>query len=466
MSLALAEAISRLHRLPSPRGAALEMLRLSGDDNASANEVARVAQADPGLAARLIDAANGAATGAASRVGSIRAAVIRLGFSATRQIALGFSLVSGYRRGACGRFDYQAFWTGSLLRGLAARAIAARLGTGDPHEALACALLAEIGRLALATAQPAAYGELLAVHGQGGASLRAAERERFGIDHGALGIALLGRWRMPAGLVASVEGYFAPPIHADGPDRQARRMAWTLLLAETVARAAAAPARERGAWMHLALEGGARLGADASMLEEVASEVAHEAQFWAPLLELPVPALGSPGFPDYADGAGEGAEGKAGLRILLVDDDESDRLLAQRALQKAGHRVELAADGHEALASITAAPSQLVITDIDMPRMNGLELCRRLRESALGACLYVIALTGRERHEDLVACIDAGANDFVAKSSAPEVLLARVRAAARTVRCSEALHDEMHAIREFATGLAIDLRGREPHAPL
>lgn len=433
------------------------MLHLSRDEHASTGDVARAAQADPALASRLIHAANGTA----ARVGSIEAAVLRLGFTATRQIALGFSLLNDYRRGACERFDYKAFWTGSLLRGLAARAIAARLRTADPQEALACGLLAEIGRLALATAQPAAYGELLAAHGQHGASLRTAEQARFAVDHGALGSAMLGHWTVPAGLVSAIGGYFAPPIDADGPDRQVRRMAWTLVLAETVARAAAAPAGERDAWTHLALDGAARLDADAAMLAEVAGEVAREALSWAPLLELPVPVLGSPDFPGYADIGCMGPEDQAGLRILVVDDDESDRLLIRRALEKAGHRVRLAADGHEALASLTAASPQLVITDIDMPRMNGFDFCRILRESRLGACLYVIALTGRERHEDLVECIHAGANDFVAKSLAPEVLLARVRAAARTVRCSEALHSEMDAVRELATGLAIGRRRME-----
>ncbi|HUN68672.1 MAG TPA: HDOD domain-containing protein [Burkholderiales bacterium] len=458
--LALAGAIGDLHRLPSPRGVALELLRLARDENASVGDVARVVHADPALASRLIHVANGTAP----RIGSIGAAVLRLGFTATRHIALGFSLVNDYRQGACERFDYKAFWTGSLLRGLAARAIAARLGVGDPQEAFACGLLAEIGRLALATAQPAAYGDLLAVHGQSGSRLRAGERERFAIDHGALGGSLLARWGVPGGLVSAVDGYFAPPINADGPDRQVRRTAWTLILAETVVRAAAAPVGERGAWRHLALEGAARLETDAALLEAVTGEVAREARSWMPLLELPMPSLGAPDFPGYADIASAGQAEADGLRILVVDDDESDRLLLRLALEKAGHQVRLAKDGREALAAIAAAAPQLVITDIDMPRMNGLDLCRTLRDSRYGAGLYVIALTGRERHEDLAECIDAGANDFVAKSAAPEVLGARVRAAARMVRSGEALHAELDAVRNFATALAIDRRRSEINA--
>jgi CheY-like chemotaxis protein/HD-like signal output (HDOD) protein len=460
--LSLAGVIGDLHRLPSPRGAALELLRLSADENTSAGDVTRVAQADPALVARLIHAANGGAQSGARPVGSIMAAVLRLGFRATRQITLAFSLVRDYRHGACERFDYQGFWTGALLRGLAARAIAQRLRIGDPQEALACGLLAEIGRLALATAQPIAYGELLALHGQTGAGLRRAERERFAIDHGALGSALLEHWRMPDGLVAAIDGYFAPPIHADGPDRPLRRMAWTLLLAETVAQAAAAQAGEREAWTHLALEGAARLGTGAATLEEVAAEIAREALAWAPALELPVPRLGALDYPGYADKRSDGAGARAGLRILVVDDNELDRLLVQHALEKEGHHVRLATGAQEAIAFIAAAAPQMLITDIDMPAMNGLELCRMLRQIRPGACLYTIALTGGQRHEQLVECIQAGANDFVAKSPSPEVLLARVRAAARTIGCHEALQDEAEVARDTATGLAIERRRAAP----
>lgn len=458
----LGAAIGALHPLPSPRGVALELLRQSADPNASTASVARVAQADPALAGRLIHAANVRARGTAPQLGSIAAAVLRLGFSATRQIALGFSLVKDYRRGQCASFDYQTFWTGSLLRGLAARAIAARLGTGDPQEALACGLLAEVGRLALATARPKAYDELLRAHGPCGARLRSAERESFAIDHGELGVAMLEEWSVPAGLVSAVGAYLAPPISADGPDRGVRRMAWTLVLAEAVARAAASAPGERTAWTHLALEGAAYLNAEVALLDEVAAEVALEAAGWAPLLELPVPALQPPGFAAYADCAPSGNEVDDGLRILLVDDDESDCLLGGRTLGEAGHRVTLAPGAHEALEMIASAPPQLVITDLDMPRMDGLEFCRLLRGSRLGADLFVIALTGRERHEDLVECIHAGANDFVAKSAEPVVLLARVRAAARTVRRYEALQSELTGMRDLAFDIAIDRRQGNP----
>lgn len=465
---ALAQTLGDLHSLPSPRGAALRLLQLSAREDVSTGEVARVAQADPALAARLIHAAGTQGRGA-SQSTSIAQAVLRLGFRATRQVALGFSLARDYRHGPCVGFDYQAFWTGSLLRGLSARAIAERVRAGDPQEALACGLLAEIGRLAFAASQPDAYAELLVLHGQRGAALRAAERERFGLDHGDLGSALLERWTVPVDLVRAVGGYFSPPLHVDGPGRSGRRMVLTLTLAETLARSLVASGGEREAWKHVAIEGATALEVEPELLDEVAGEVAAELPDWAPLLDLPVQALVQPGFQAYAriDPAlsvvpAAPAANASGLRILLVEDDESAALLAQIALEEAGHRVSVVTDGRQALAAVLAELPQLVITDLNMPHMDGLALCRRLRETAIAKALPIIALTSNERAEDLVDSIAAGANDFVSKFSPPEVLLARVRAAARTIACNEELLSELAGVKALASDLAFALRKASP----
>lgn len=454
--LSLAGVIGKLHPLPSPRGAALEILRLSRIPNSSVGNIALVAQADPVLASRLIHVANSVARGTAPQIASVHTAVLLLGFTATLQIALGFSLVSEYRQGACQHFDYKEFWTTSLVRGLAAQAITTRLGTGDPQEALACGLLTEIGRLALATAQTAAYGELLAEHGQRGSRLRSVERNRFGIDHGMLGCAMLSMWNMPNRLAASIDGYFSPPITADGVDRQVRRMSWTLVLADMVARAATAPDGQRNAWTHLAIDAATRLDANTDMLDAVAKEVAIQVPSWAPLLDLPAPEFRSLDFPGYAQNRATVQEDRTGLHILLVEDNELDRELGKIILQGEGHHVRVAENGQEALESIAAFPPQVVITDIDMPRMDGLALCSTLHASRLGASMYIIVLTGREQHEDLVECIHAGANDFVTKSAEPTVLLARVQAAAHTVQSWDGLMQSIDVSHNLAIELAVE----------
>ncbi|MEW5864216.1 MAG: HDOD domain-containing protein [Pseudomonadota bacterium] len=115
------EDIARLHALTSPHGVALEMMRLSLQDDVSIARFARLAQADPALTSRLIKAANALALGARRPTASLQGAMLRLGVPTVRQLAAAFSLIERYAHGPCEAFDYTRFWTESLLRGLAGR---------------------------------------------------------------------------------------------------------------------------------------------------------------------------------------------------------------------------------------------------------------------------------------------------------------------------------------------------------
>ena len=128
--------------LPSPKGVALAILELCRKDDATIAEVARIAQPDPALASRLIRQANSAAHGATRPVASVTEAIMRLGMGTVRNLALGFSLVDQYQNGPCGQFDYQGFWSHSLLMGLAMQKFSSMTGAGSSEELFACGLLA------------------------------------------------------------------------------------------------------------------------------------------------------------------------------------------------------------------------------------------------------------------------------------------------------------------------------------
>jgi two-component system, OmpR family, response regulator MprA len=117
------------------------------------------------------------------------------------------------------------------------------------------------------------------------------------------------------------------------------------------------------------------------------------------------------------------------MRILVVDDEPAVREAVERALRLEGHDVALAADGGEALDSLGARPPDAVVLDVLMPRVDGLELCRRMRER--GDRTPVLMLTARDAVSDRVAGLDAGADDYLIKPFALEELLARVRALLR-----------------------------------
>jgi two-component system, OmpR family, response regulator MprA len=116
-------------------------------------------------------------------------------------------------------------------------------------------------------------------------------------------------------------------------------------------------------------------------------------------------------------------------RILVTDDDQAVRDSLERALRFHGYHVELAEGGADALTRIRDNPADLVILDVMMPGMGGLETCRWLRAS--GNHTPVLMLTARDAIHDRVAGLDAGADDYLVKPFALQELLARIRALLR-----------------------------------
>ena len=119
----------------------------------------------------------------------------------------------------------------------------------------------------------------------------------------------------------------------------------------------------------------------------------------------------------------------AEYRILVTDDDQAVRDSLERALRFHGYDVELAVDGADALTRTRDHPADLVILDVMMPGIGGLEACRWLRAS--GDRTPVLMLTARDAIQDRVAGLDAGADDYLVKPFALQELLARVRALLR-----------------------------------
>ncbi|HWN33672.1 MAG TPA: response regulator transcription factor [Pseudonocardia sp.] len=117
------------------------------------------------------------------------------------------------------------------------------------------------------------------------------------------------------------------------------------------------------------------------------------------------------------------------MRILVVDDDRAVRESLRRSLAFNGYQVDLATDGQAALTAVSMARPDAMVLDVMMPRLDGLEVCRRLRGT--GDDLPILVLTARDAVSDRVAGLDAGADDYLPKPFALEELLARLRALLR-----------------------------------
>lgn len=140
-------------------------------------------------------------------------------------------------------------------------------------------------------------------------------------------------------------------------------------------------------------------------------------------------------------------------RVLVVDDDARLGASLRRALAYEGHIVDVATDGPAALVAARDRPPDLVVLDVMLPGIDGVEVCRRLRA---GSDVPILMLTARDAVSDRVAGLDAGADDYLVKPFAYEELLARARALLRRrepagremLRCADLVMDvSAHAVR-------------------
>ncbi|HXV93781.1 MAG TPA: response regulator transcription factor [Pseudonocardia sp.] len=146
------------------------------------------------------------------------------------------------------------------------------------------------------------------------------------------------------------------------------------------------------------------------------------------------------------------------MRILVVDDDRAVRESLRRSLAFNGYDVDLATDGQAALEAVADKRPDAMVLDVMMPRVDGLEVCRRLRGS--GDELPILVLTARDAVSDRVAGLDAGADDYLPKPFALEELLARLRALLRRRSTDDAAAGGASRRLEFAD-LSLDPDTRE-----
>lgn len=147
------------------------------------------------------------------------------------------------------------------------------------------------------------------------------------------------------------------------------------------------------------------------------------------------------------------------MKVLIVDDDPLMLRLLEASLTKWGHDILIARDGLQARSLIADRDNcvSMVLLDREMPGMDGLELCRQVRQSDRGDYVYIILLTAHREKDDIVAGLDAGADDYVTKPFNPEELRVRLKAGLRIIRlerelveANRRLHEQ--AVTDYLTG--------------
>jgi diguanylate cyclase (GGDEF)-like protein len=445
-------------QLPSPRGIALAILKLSRRENVTLAEIARVVQTDPALSGRLIKLANSASQ-IARPVVSVQEAVVRQGINTVRQLALGFSLLDQYRGGACKAFDYQGYWSHSLLMALCMQSLGERVHVAAADELFVCGLLAQVGKLALATVYPDDYSVVLAAHQTDTAqALVSHERARLETDHIELGIAMISDWGLPRVFTEPL-AHFEIPDHPSYPhDSRANSLMLMLRLSHRLANLGLADADVRPKlakeWMALAT--------DLDITQETAGGfidgVIANWQEWAKLLKIPATAL--PSFTEVLDADCEAeqdvAENEPPLRIVVADANPHTRSQTMTLLAAGGeHRVYPAENGNAALALAMEVLPHVIIANYDLPLLDGVELCQALRTTEEGRHIHILLAADDNCEEQLTRAYEAGADGYVPGTITATGLRIRLQAAQRQVEQQNNWEKDRAQLRQIAAELAV-----------
>ena len=453
--------------LPSPKGAAMQVLLLSKKENVSNQQIAHEIQADPALASRLIKLANSPAAHQIRPIISVVDAVAVLGMNMVRQMVLALSLVDSSRHLKCPNFDYENYWSHSLLTAITAQNLVMNrnIGSVSAEEIFVLGLLANVGSLALATVYPKEYSIILETYFKHpDFSLVELESEVFGFDHNQLSRDMLADWRMPEMFQLAALSYEDPSKSKLSDGNGDFNLLHMLHVADFLASMCLSKEPARSKMVSKLIFKGTRLGVESDMLIQMGNKVVMEWHEWSKLFNIRVVDVPpfeklleiAPLAPESSD-AGSSLNNSLSsykLRILLVDDDRAVLMIIKMLLDNLGHTVAMARSGEEALSMLNGFKPQVIMADWIMPEMDGIEFCRALRSNPAWRNIYVFILAAQESIDRLVEAFDAGANDYMTKPINPKILGARLSAGQRVVQLQEELEYERQQLHKFSTELA------------
>lgn len=247
MSTDLVALVMKAKSLPALPASAIEVLRLTRDGEASAEQLAKVIEHDPTLTAKLLKLVNSALFGMCRKITTVQQAVALAGQRTVCITTLSVSVAEQISADRAEGFDYKAYWRSSLTAAVAARAIGQAVAPKIAEEAFAGGLLSQIGRLAAHRVAPERYAQAIKNKDRAGGRLRDAEREAFGVTGATLGRVLLERWGLPEPLCLAVGASQGEGIEKlEGPTRRLALLVHSAcVVAELFCREVAAGEMER-----------------------------------------------------------------------------------------------------------------------------------------------------------------------------------------------------------------------------
>lgn len=206
----LLDKVLSCKKLPSLPTIALKVIELTQDERVPVKAIGDTISNDQALSLRVLKTVNSSFYGLRKPCSSINQAIVMLGLSAVKTLALGFSLVSSLAKDKAAGFDYDAYWRRALTTGVAAKIIAGEAKCGGDEEAFLGGLLQDVGMIALYQALGQEYADLLKEAGTDHRRVARLEMQCYETSHADLGAKLATSWKLPASLIAPIKYHERP----------------------------------------------------------------------------------------------------------------------------------------------------------------------------------------------------------------------------------------------------------------
>ena len=284
----LLDKVLRSPRLPSLPTIALDVINLAQQD-ANMDRIAETLRHDPALSSKILKTANSAFYGQSQTISTITRALLVLGLSAVKTLALGFSLVANLKHRGDASFDHVGYWRRSLYTATAARTLSQHLRTARREEAFLGGLLQDLGMVAMSQGLGDEYAQLVQQAGADHASLRGLEQETFGMDHAEVGAALAEKWKLPPMLVAPIRYHENP----DAAGEDVLRLVRSVALGNRVAEIFLSEEGRASALDTYHTQAAAWFAVQSDLADRMLKEIHQETDDMARLFDLPTGDLGN-----------------------------------------------------------------------------------------------------------------------------------------------------------------------------
>lgn len=421
---------------------------MTTDLSAPVQEVAEKINSDKGWQAKMMRVVNCAFTGLASPASDVAQAISLLGYKKVCNLAVSISIIDLFPKQQEGGFDYGRFWERAVVCGVSAGEIAHRMPGDFPGEPFSAGVLQDLGVLFLIKNRPMDYGMALGIARNKGVPIVVAEQEAMGTDHAAIGAQLAKKWQVPAQMVELIRYSHFYESKLDIP-AGTKTVIQTVNLSSLVADVlldthddARKILNERAAeFFGLGPKNIDDLLTKVpdqvdevlkSFAIEVVSAAAAPAQPEAPLLDK-CPDCGAEGSGRFCSECGgtlakeKPQKPRSKTKVLIAEDSIASRRALCFVIKKLGYVPVEATNGFEAVELAKKDPPGMIMLDVMMPRMNGLEALKRIRGEESTADIPVVMLTSLTDSETVVEAVQAGADDYVVKPYTADIISQRLK---------------------------------------